>query len=153
MAHRLKEIREKQLDLSLEKFAEIVGEKTGKQEKWYFQRVARIESGKTRLNDQMIEDICEAFPQISPWHLFADPEDVYPEAHRAIVQAYLNLSPPEQELLDKLMFQGRAPLQPADTIQDPYEVTLHDEGGKREAHTLTDEQLKKLRQRLREGTL
>lgn len=156
MINRLKEIREKTLKLSLEEFANQVGENTGKHDKWYFQRVQRIEKGATRLNEDMIEDICAAFPQLQPWHFFTDPAKLYPPEHKAIVDAYLTLSPAEQSVVDKIFNQdlgGKHMAQPQSGAQS---YSLHE--GDNEDSTniedrLTPRELEELRKAMREGRL
>jgi transcriptional regulator with XRE-family HTH domain len=60
-------------------------------------------SGNDRLNDDLIEKIAKAL-SIPAWHLFVDPEDVYPNEHQKIVSAYLGLSDGLREAVDKLLF-------------------------------------------------
>lgn len=107
MAHRLREIREKVLELSLEEFAEKVGLGSGKPDKWYLQRVQRIETGQTRLNEDMIDDICKTFPHIEPWHFFKEPtNERLIDVHSKLLYALGELSEPEQEIAVNAFVSG-----------------------------------------------
>lgn len=60
-------------------------------------------SGKDRINDDLIEEISRALG-IPPWHLFVDPETIYPYEHQKIVKAYLSLPKGMREAVDMIMF-------------------------------------------------
>ena len=89
MANRLRFIREKVLRITQESFAEKVAERSPEPDRWYLQRVARIESGKTKLNEEMVDDIIRAFPELSPNMLFNqgdDPQDgEFSQAHAVML--------------------------------------------------------------------
>jgi len=59
-----------------------------------------------RWNSTIIDEAIKAL-NIPAWHLFADPEKVYPANHQLIVKAYLSLPEGMREAVDMIMFPER----------------------------------------------
>lgn len=94
MNHRLQKIIEKS-GLTQQAFADIAGYSIG--------TINHLLSGARKLHEEHIFRISDAhhFP---PWHFFADPEDIYPPEHRAIVDAYFHLDGISKAIVDREMF-------------------------------------------------
>lgn len=65
--------------------------------------VSDLCSGKTRINEDHIKEISQIL-KIPPWHLFIDPNEIYPQKHRKIVAAYMGLPENRRESIDILLF-------------------------------------------------
>lgn len=109
--------------------------------------ISDICSGKDRLNDDLIEIISRAL-RIPPWHLFVDPESVYPTEHRNIVSAYLALNPGRREAVDTLLFTAQGE-DPALALPENTYATMHDSAGENQPHAATKEDIERTRKHLR----
>lgn len=112
-------------------------------------------SGKATLNERWIERISEAL-NIPPWHIFADPEKIYPKEHRRIVDAYMNLSAAEQSVLDKILFKDKAHAQDEYVIPENFAAqsqSLHERINETIQKDFTPQEIEELRKRLREGKI
>lgn len=108
MMHRLNELlKERGAKVRL---AEAIGTSPGV--------VSDLCSGKARLNEDYVEKISKSL-NIPAWHIFADPEKVYPRHEKSIVSAYLALEEDDRKIVDKFMFPDRSHFSPSDTSLNP----------------------------------
>lgn len=112
MSHRLKELRKNDLKLSLDRFTEIIGAASENPEKWYPEKISRVERGDTRLNDEIVEAICNAFPGIEPWHLYVDPKTLPSENDKEILARYHKLESHLKAAVDAILFKREEQKQP-----------------------------------------
>lgn len=144
-SNRLKYYREK-MGLSQDAFGELIGATKG--------QISKLENEKQPFNERWFRAI-EQNLKIERWHLFVDPTDIYPAEHKAIVDAYLALSPAEQSVVDKIFNQDLSGKHTAQTQSSAQSYSLHEPG---EDNTniedrLTPRELEELRKAMREGRL
>ena len=65
--------------------------------------ISELCSGKIRIHEGHIDMICDAL-NIPAWHLFADPDEIFPEAYKELISAYLSLDEDDKRVVDKFMF-------------------------------------------------
>lgn len=135
MIHRLPELLPKRGDKA--RLAEAMGISPS--------IITEICAGEYRLNDDLIKQISEALG-VPPWHLFVDPESVYPAKDRAIVVAYYALPPGERPAVDKVLFSGSI------FPQQDYPLAsnaMHDSAGSQHRSDMTPERLEYIQKQLR----
>ena len=80
--------------------------------------ISELCSGKIRIHEGHIDMICDAL-NIPAWHLFADPDEIFPEAYKELISAYLSLDEDDKRVVDKFMFPHKQQSPPANIALNP----------------------------------
>ena len=96
--NRLRELRLKDLGIkSMEELAERLG---GDDAGWYQQRVQRLETGKTKLDDETAREISKKLN--IPISLLFEEEQQYTQRQKMYLDRIKSLDEKEEQLLDKM---------------------------------------------------